>query len=271
MISLKRNSRNELAPAPGVRSQARYIYTPGQKEDFKISRSKFSDFLACQRCFYMDRVLGFISPSTPGWSLNSLTDALLKKEFDVCREEQTPHRLFLDNGLDHLVPLKHEEMDKWRDSLRHGLMSRFEESNIILSGGVDDIWQDTRTGELVVADYKSQATERGVNPNTYFAYGHHHDYKIQLEFYAFLLRAMNFPVSEVAYLLIVNGRGDPDGFNGEIKFSETLISYKHDCNWIPEKVNEMIEVLNNKQAPEAHPSCENCAYARQRAGLDIPF
>ena len=103
MISLKRNSRNELAPAPGVRSQARYIYTPGQKEDFKISRSKFSDFLACQRCFYMDRVLGFISPSTPGWSLNSLTDALLKKEFDFYRDKQEPHPIFRKYNLRNLA------------------------------------------------------------------------------------------------------------------------------------------------------------------------
>ena len=83
MISLKRNSKGELVPATGRRSTDRSSYKPGQKEDFKLSRGKFSDFLSCPRCFYMDRVLGLAEPGMPGWSLNSATDELLKKEFDA--------------------------------------------------------------------------------------------------------------------------------------------------------------------------------------------
>ena len=94
MISLKRNSKFELAPAKGLRS--RNIYEPGSTKDFKISRGKFSDFLTCERCFYLDRVKGVVSPSLPGWSLNAATDELLKKEFDICRANKTPHRLFKD-------------------------------------------------------------------------------------------------------------------------------------------------------------------------------
>ena len=92
MISLKRNSRGELVPATGRRSTEKSSYKPNQANDFKISRSKFSDFLTCPRCFYMDRVLGLDGPGTPGWALNSATDELLKREFDVCREQQIPHR-----------------------------------------------------------------------------------------------------------------------------------------------------------------------------------
>ena len=58
MISLKRNSKGELVPATGRRATDRNIYKPNQASDFKISRSKFNDFLTCPRCFYMDRVLG---------------------------------------------------------------------------------------------------------------------------------------------------------------------------------------------------------------------
>ena len=70
MISLKRNSKKELVPATGLRTRSSSVYSPNQKEDFKISRSKFNDFLTCQRCFYFDRVKGVVSPSTPGWTLN---------------------------------------------------------------------------------------------------------------------------------------------------------------------------------------------------------
>ncbi len=116
MISLKRNSKYELTPATGLRT--RNIYQPGSAKDFKISRGKFSNFLTCERCFYLDRVKGVVTPSLPGWSLNAATDVLLKKEFDICREDKLPHRRFKDYGLEHIIPLDHPELDKWRDSLR---------------------------------------------------------------------------------------------------------------------------------------------------------
>ena len=86
---------------------------------------------------------GLVSPGTPGWTLNETTDLLLKKEFDECRAAQLPHRLFKENGLEHFVPFRHPDLDSWRDSLHHGLMARFKSTNIILTGGIDDIWQDT--------------------------------------------------------------------------------------------------------------------------------
>ena len=101
----------------------------------------------------MDRVKGLDSPGTPGWTLNETTDLLLKKEFDICRKKQKPHEIFKKNNLNYLIPFQHEDIDKWRDSLHHGLSIRYQSSNIILSGGVDDIWQDTRDDRLVIADY----------------------------------------------------------------------------------------------------------------------
>ena len=89
MISLKRNTKKELVPATGKRSRSSSIYSPNQSEPYKVSRSKFNDFLTCQRCFYLDRVKGLVSPTTPGWTLNETTDLLLKKEFDLCREKKS--------------------------------------------------------------------------------------------------------------------------------------------------------------------------------------
>lgn len=268
MISLKRNSKGELIPAPGKRSTDKSIYKPNQKEDFKLSRGKFSDFLSCPRCFYMDRVLGLAEPGMPGWALNSTTDELLKKEFDECREKQIPHRLFKDYGLDHVVPFKHEEMDAWRDSMRRGLMYRFEDSNIILSGGVDDIWQDTNTKELIVVDYKSQASSEIVEPESYLSNVYHQGYKIQMDFYNYLLQGMGYKTSATSYFLVVNADKTVDGFHGNMKFSETLIPYKNDISWIPEKVKKMIKLINQETVPERHESCENCSYIRERVKFE---
>ena len=99
MISVKRNSKGVLVRATGLRSRDSSIYVPKQTEPFRISRSKFNDFLTCKRCFYLDRVKGLVSPSMPGWTLNETTDVLLKKEFDLCREKQIPHRSFKELGL----------------------------------------------------------------------------------------------------------------------------------------------------------------------------
>lgn len=268
MIDLKRNSKKQLVPATGKRTRLSSIYTPNQREDFKISRSKFSDFLTCPRCFYTDRVIGLDAPGTPGWTLNETTDLLLKKEFDACRETQKPHRLFMENGLEHLVPLQHPEMDNWRNSLHHGLKARFGDTNIILFGGVDDIWQNTNNGKLVVADYKSQANTRPLEPWSYLSDAYKQGYKMQMDFYAYLLQLMGFDVEETAYFLVCNADRTAAAFNGEMNFQEVLIPYKWNSDWIEGKIWEMIDLLNNTNIPPANPSCKNCAYARQRASLE---
>jgi hypothetical protein len=217
----------------------------------------------------MDRVLGLAEPGMPGWSLNSATDELLKKEFDVCREQQIPHRLFKDFGLEHVVPFKHEEMNAWRDSLTRGLMHRFEDTNIILSGGVDDIWQDTNTKELIVVDYKSQASNEEVEPKSYLSGVYHQGYKMQLDFYNYLLNCMSYKTSPISYFLVVNADKTVDGFHGKMIFSETLIPYENNTSWIPAKIREMISLMNQKEVPLGNESCENCAYARQRASHEL--
>jgi hypothetical protein len=268
MINLKRNSKLELVEATGIRSRASSIYTPNQSEDFKISRGKFNDFLTCQRCFYLDRVKGIQSPGMPGWSLNETTDILLKKEFDNCRVEQKPHRIFMENGLDHFVPFKHAEMDNWRNSLSKGLMSRFKNTNIILSGGIDDIWQDIKTKSLIVVDYKSQASNYEVRTDYYLSSPYHEGYKIQMDFYNYLLTDMGFKVGSLSYFLVVNANRSADGFYGKMDFSETLVPYQHNISWITPKVEDMIALINQGVVPDSNPSCENCAYAKQRAKID---
>ncbi len=268
MINLKRNSKLALTKAHGKRSRVDTIYTAGQKEDFKLSRSKFNNFLLCPRCFYFDRVIGLQEPGMPGWALNTATDHLLKKEFDVCRKEHRPHRLFARHGLNHVIPLDHPEIDNWRDSLHKGLMHRFEATNIILSGGIDDIWLDTTTQELIVVDYKSQASDYPVEIESYLSNEYHQSYKIQMDFYNYLLVSMGYKVSPLSYFLVVNADRNADGFYGHMKFSETLIPYQHDISWLPNKIQAMIDLMNLDIIPESNMSCENCAYAKERGSLD---
>ena len=270
MIDLKRNSKKIPVKATGCRTRASSIYTPNQKEDFKVSRGKFSDFLTCPRCFYLNRVKGLDPPGTPGWTLNETTDLLLKKEFDECRARQIPHRLFASNGLSHVVPFDHPEMDNWRDSLHHGLMLRHKDTSIILTGGVDDIWQDTRTNQLIVVDYKSQAKYGRVDKRDYLDDPYHDGYKTQMDFYAYLLSKMGFEVHQTAYFLVCNAKRDEEGFHKTMRFDEYLVPDNWDMRWIEEKVDNMIALMNQHQIPEPHESCKNCAYSDQYSKVVHP-
>ncbi len=263
MIDLKRNSKKEPVKASGLRSRESSSYTPNQLTDFKISRGRFSNFLTCKRCFYLDRVKGFDAPGTPGWTLHEATDLLLKKEFDHCREPQIPHRLFAPNGLSHVVPFEHPEMDHWRDSLHHGLMLRHKKTSIILTGGVDDIWQDTRTKQLIVVDYKSQAKNSGVDPDEYLEDPYHDGYKIQMDFYAYLLSGMGFAVHPTAYFLVCNADRSKENFNRVMRFEESLVPYNWNSNWIEKKLDEMVNLMNQYEIPPSNECCKNCAYAEQ--------
>ncbi len=265
MIDLKRNSKKELIIATGLRSRNSSSYSPHQKEDFKISRGKFSNFLTCKRCFYLDRVKGLDIPGTPGWTLNETTDLLLKKEFDYCRERQIPHRIFIENQLNNVVPFDHPEIDNWRDSLHKGLMLRHKDTNIILTGGVDDIWQDNISKKLIVVDYKSQAKLGRLDKKDYLEDPYHEAYKIQMDFYAYLMSGMGFDVHQTSYFLVCNAKRDQQEFNKRMNFDEYLVPYDWNIDWIENKIDEMVNLMNESQIPEPNPSCKNCAYSEQYA------
>ena len=267
MIDLKRNSKKEPVKATGVRARETSSYTPNQTADFKISRGRFSNFLTCKRCFYLDRVMGLDPPGTPGWTLNETTDLLLKKEFDECRESQTPHRLFASNGLGHVVPFDHPEMDNWSSSLHRGLMVRHKDTSIILTGGVDDIWQDTRTKQLIVVDYKSQAKNGLADKKDYLDDPYHEGYKIQMNFYAYLLKGMGFDVHPTSYFLVCNAKRDDDGFHKTMNFDEYLVPYNWTIDGLEEQLDEMVALMNQHKIPEPNECCKNCAYADQYAKL----
>jgi len=267
MIDLKRNSKKQLIRATGLRSRASSCYSPNQREDFKISRGRFSNFLTCKRCFYLDRVKGLEPPGTPGWTLNETTDLLLKKEFDYCRERQIPHRLFIENQLSNVVPFDHPEIDNWRDSLHKGLILRHKDTNIILTGGIDDIWQHNISKKLIVVDYKSQAKLGRVDKQDYLEDPYHEPYKIQMDFYAYLLFGMGYDVHQTSYFLVCNAKRDDQEFNKRMNFDEYLVPYNWNIDWIENKIDEMVNLMNNRQIPEPNLSCKNCAYSEQYAKL----
>ena len=268
MITLHRNSKGELVDAPGLRTRTSSLYSPNSPEPYRLSRSKFNDFLSCQRCFYLDRVKGLVSPSTPGWTLNQTTDDLLKREFDECRAAHSPHRTFEAFGLGHVVPFEHPDIERWRDSLHGGLEYAVPSTNIVLHGGIDDIWMDTISEQLIVVDYKSQATKDPVSADAYLRGVYHQGYKVQIDFYANLLTKMGFNVASTGYFFVCNADKHAPGFFGNMRFDETIVPYRWNSDWIGPKISEMIQLLSSSDMPDPTPACEACAYARERSLLE---
>ena len=50
-----------------------------------------------------------------------------------------------------------------------------------------------------------------------------------------------------------------------MNFDEYLVPYNWNIDWIDNKIDEMINVMNCKQVPEQNLSCKNCAYSEQYA------
>ena len=237
------------------------LYDKKLNTPFKISRSKFSNFLSCKRCFYLDRVVGLKEPSMPGWTLNSTVDELLKKEFDQYRIEQKPHPIMTKNNLD-FIPYQHKDLDIWRNSLKGGISYLDEKTNLIIHGGIDDIWFDKKEKKIVVVDYKAQSSSYPVSVTSYLGSQWHISYKLQMDIYVHILRKMNFNVSDLSFFYVCNGEKINNSFENKMDFKTTLVPYKVDTSWIETKLTEMKEVLNLDIPPNIEPTCEKCAYLK---------
>ena len=128
---------------------------------------------------------------------------------------------------------------------------------------MDDIWQDTKTKQLIIVDYKSQAQNGEINIYDYLKDPFHKGYKTQMDFYAYLLTKMGYKVSSNSYFLVCNANRQKEKFNKVMHFDEYLIPYEWNIDWIEEKIDQMIAVMNSHDIPAANPCCRNCAYSEQ--------
>jgi hypothetical protein len=181
-------------------------------------------------------------------------DALLKKEFDQHRSKGSRHPIMETFGID-AVPFQHTKMDEWRDSLKGGITYIHTPTNLILAGGVDDVWVNP-AGELIVVDYKATAKVGEVSLDAEWQDG----YKRQMETYQWLFRKNGFKVSSTGYFVYVNGKMDAEAFDGKLEFSVKLIPYDGDTAWVEPTLAKAKACLMSDQIPEAHEECDYCRY-----------
>ena len=238
------------------------LFDPLSKAPFKLSRSKIELFINCPRCFYLDRRLGVGQPPGYPFALNSAVDKLLKKEFDIYRVKQALHPLMAANGIK-AVPFKHEKLDHWRDALRGGIEYLHIPTNLLLSGGIDDVWADS-DGQLLIVDYKSTSKEEEVSLDADWQIS----YKRQMEIYQWLFRRNGFNVSPTGYFVYCNGDTSKDTFGAKLEFDIRIIPYVGSDTWIEPKIHEMYKCLMGPKIPEHGQDCDYCTYNRALKEVD---
>ncbi len=233
--------------------RTRNIYNPQSSKPFKLSRSKIDLFLNCPRCFYIDRRLGTSLPPGFPFNLNSAVDNLLKKEIDFYRSKQEPHPLMTEHGID-AVPYEHEDLDAWRENFK-GVQVHHDETNLILTGAIDDVWVNQHD-ELIVVDYKSTSKNGEITLDADWQIG----YKRQMEFYQWLLRQNGFVVSNTGYFVYCNGDKSKDTFNDKLEFITKIIPYTGNDDWVERAILAAHSCLTADEIPPITYSCEFCLY-----------
>lgn len=223
----------------------------------KISRSKIDLFLECPRCFYLDVVKKIKRPPGFPFNLNNAVDMLLKKEFDRHREAGTKHPIQIEFKIN-AIPAQHPMMDKWRQSMQHGVIFQDEEKDLHLYGGIDDLWINA-DGEYHIVDYKATAKDKPVTELAEWTAG----YKRQMEVYQWLLRKNGLRVSNIAYFVYCTGDNSADSFDNKIEFHSHIIPYEGDDSWIDKVISDLHSCLQSPTIPDKSDSCAYCGFYKK--------
>lgn len=230
------------------------MYDAKSTEPYRISRSKIELFINCPRCFYLDRKFGVARPPMFPYTLNMAVDNLLKKEFDIYRKRGEKHPLMIENNIK-AIPFNHDKMDEWRDALHRGCTYKFPKTNLIITGGIDDIWIK-RNKELIIVDYKSTSKKDEVTLDAEWQ----ESYKRQIEIYQWLFKRNGFKVNDIAYFVYCNGIKSKRKFNKKLEFDVKVIPYKGNTRWINGVIRELYECLQSKKIPKVNGECDYCNY-----------
>jgi CRISPR/Cas system-associated exonuclease Cas4 (RecB family) len=174
---------------------------------------------------------------------------------------QKPHPYIQKLGID-AIPFQHNDLGRWRANFT-GISYVHEPTNFHLFGAVDDIWQNVKTGELIVVDYKATSKASEVNIDAEWQMS----YKYQMEFYQYLLRKNGFLVSDKGYFVYCNGIADNLTFNEQLHFRVSLIPYQGQGNWIEDTILGIHSLLSQHTIPAHEDNCAYCNYQRSLKDL----
>jgi len=221
---------------------------------FAISRSKIDLFVECPRCFYLDQRMGIKRPDSYPLTLNNAVDELMKREFDILRTEKKAHPLMESYKID-AIPFSHPDLENWRDAMRNGVKYVEPTTGLLIRGGIDDVWINSKS-ELHVVDYKATSKKEEVTLDAEWQ----NAYKRQVEVYQWLFKMNGFTVSPIAYFVYANGNSDAGKFDSKLEFELTIIPYEGKTTWIESTVKKIYACLMGDETPAPTVDCPYCEY-----------
>jgi hypothetical protein len=218
----------------------------------KLSRSKLGLFLECPRCFWLEMKKGIKRPQFPPYTINSAIDALLKKEFDIHRENGTAHYVMKKYNLA-AIPYKCAQIDDWRHNFT-GIQFYHKPTDFLVFGAVDDVWINPE-GELIVVDYKATGAKE---------YKIYDDYKRQMEIYQWLLFQNGYKVSKTGYFLFAKVNKEGGFSEGKLSFNLFLEPQEGDTSWVEDILLKARQTLD-AALPIYKNSCSYCQFSQSQS------
>ncbi len=244
-------------------------FDPSNPNPYELSRGRVENFLKCKACFWLEQIKKVKPPEIPSFTINTTTDILLKRDSDSVRGKSSLP-IWQEAGLGHMIPYDHEDLEKWTNSLHYGLNESYfntihKDTNIKLGGGIDDVFLNTKTDQVHIVDYKSQA-QGTRSPEKYEVKPSSIDdpwkvgYKRQMDMYIWIARQKGINVSNTGYFVYVDAQhkhieGMLDEKNPSIawlKFNALIIPYEADPTWIEPTLFEIKDFLMNQSSMPNH-------------------
>jgi len=244
-------------------------FDPSNPNPYELSRGRVENFLKCKACFWLEQIKKVKPPEIPSFTINTTTDILLKRDSDFVRGKSSLP-IWQEAGLGHMIPYDHEDLEKWTNSLHYGLNESYfntihKDTNIKLGGGIDDVFLNTKTDQVHIVDYKSQA-QGTRSPEKYEVKPSSIDdpwkvgYKRQMDMYIWIARQKGLNVSNTGYFVYVDAQhkhieGMLDEKNPSIawlKFNALIIPYEADPTWIEPTLFEIKDFLMNQSSMPNH-------------------
>jgi len=246
---------------------------PIENKAMQISWNDIKLYYECPRCFYNKKRLWVKRPgiNSENFSLYNANDEVLKKEFDQCRKKGVSHPIMTKNNIN-AIPFEHVELEKWQNVVREKDSKKFydggirfydQNTNMILYGGVDDIWINEQ-GELIVVDYKATSKDDSkITLESRWSFV----IKQQISFYCWLLKKNGYFVHRMGYIIYCNALRERATFNPYeenlsynhlLNFDTKILTFEVDYNWIEKTIVNMRNCLDKDEIPEPNSTCDYC-------------
>ena len=229
------------------------LYIKNNLSPYPLNRTKIDLYFDCKKCFYLDLRKGVRRPYGPPLVLNSTVNQIVKSEFDKYRKSKTSHPIMKDFNPD-MIPADHEKLELWRNPLM-GIKYLHRETNLQLTGVINDLWLNIRDNQFLLVDYKFTSKKDYISKDSLWS-GH---WK-QLSFYKYLIEKQELEISPIGIIILFNGKKSTTIFNKKLEFSSHIFSNFLDTSWVESKILEIYGLLQSDSVPYPSSYCKYCKY-----------